>query len=727
MIMKSSKQKLVFRKKILALSVLMAIGVAHADEDEDVVKLTKNESSVSVGAGNITGYSADRSIFTQYNGMRNNDVNILLDINVLKLNDEKGLWTKIEGHNLLLDDREFIYSQNKQGDWKYSLEYNEITHHEIRTINTGLRGAGSLSPTIVSLSAPGAGSNLNLQLQRQSETLGVEKWITPSLLFETTFKNEDKTGARLSGEGITCTNGSPLSRFACGGTASLGGAVLMLPEPVSTNTKQIEAKLNYSGEKFLVSGGYYGAFFTDNYGSMNPNLTDPSNAANPNFNSHATNLLGYLSSPIALQPNSQSQQLYVSGNYAFTPTTHSTFKYAYTHATQNESFSNMGLTGAPNGVSSLGGEVDTNLAQFGLTARPMPKLTLLANVRYEDKNDKTPTASYNVLSSPLTTAPTYSNNYSSSSTKVNGKIEAAYQLPDHYRATFGVDYATVQRAAPPTSSGAATDLGLALGGMRANTREVGYRAELRRSFTDTFNTAIIYVHSQRSGDDWTFYGNGHTSTQPINVNGTLPMTMMDRNRDKVRWTADWSPISKLSFQFNAEEGKDTYTGPIETGMRDTNMSSLGVDAVFILSESWKLTGYLSKSDQTLHVNHTAQYLAELTDVNTSVGFGVIGKPTSKIDVGGNISYMNDSNRYDQTGGGLPDVNYEVTSLKLFGKYSLQKNSDFRVDLVHQASTLNEWSWGSNGQAFAYTDNTTVTLQPHQCVTFLGGSYVYKFR
>jgi hypothetical protein len=106
---------------------------------------------------------------------------------------------------------------------------------------------------------------------------------------------------------------------------------------------------------------------------------------------------------------------------------------------------------------------------------------------------------------------------------------------------------------------------------------------------------------------------------------------------------------------------------------------------------------------------------------------VIGKPTGKIDVGGNLSYMNDSNRYNQTDGGLPDVTYRVTSLKFFGKYELQKNSDFRVDLVHQVTTLDEWTWGSNGQAFAYSDNTTVTLQPHQCVTFLGASYVYKFR
>ncbi len=76
---------------------------------------------------------------------------------------------------------------------------------------------------------------------------------------------------------------------------------------------------------------------------------------------------------------------------------------------------------------------------------------------------------------------------------------------------------------------------------------------------------------------------------------------------------------------------------------------------------------------------------------------------------------------------MPDVTYRVTSLKLFGKYALRKNSDIRVDLVHQNVKLDEWTWGNNGTPFAYSDNTTVSMQPNQNVTFLGASYVYKFR
>ena len=153
------------------------------------------------------------------------------------------------------------------------------------------------------------------------------------------------------------------------------------------------------------------------------------------------------------------------------------------------------------------------------------------------------------------------------------------------------------------------------------------------------------------------------------------------------------------------------------------------------SENWKLTGYANQASQTLHVDHNIGYMAELENVNTSLGIGVVGKPSSKLELGGELSSMDDSNRYKQSmatgaaivGGGLPDVTYRVTSLKLFGKYALQKNANIRVDLVHQSVQFNEWSWGYNGTPFAYSDNTSVSMQQNQSVTFLGARYIYKFR
>ena len=74
--------------------------------------------------------------------------------------------------------------------------------------------------------------------------------------------------------------------------------------------------------------------------------------------------------------------------------------------------------------------------QAGLTSNPMPKLTLLANFRYEDRDDKTPVLLY------LTPPPTTSDggNEPRSIRTTTGKVEASYSLPNAFRLTGGIDY-----------------------------------------------------------------------------------------------------------------------------------------------------------------------------------------------------------------------------------------------------------------------------------------------
>lgn len=53
-------------------------------------------------------------------------------------------------------------------------------------------------------------------------------------------------------------------------------------------------------------------------------------------------------------------------------------------------------------------------------------------------------------------------------------------------------------------------------------------------------------------------------------------------------------------------------------------------------------------------------------------------------------------------------------------------TDIRVDLIHQRTKLDEWTWGYNGVPFAYSDNTTVTLNQNQgagvfCLAFTAGA------
>ena len=735
MAMRIPKQRFGFSQKLLGLALLAAFGPAHAQEDE-VAQLVKPDSTVSVGLGVASGDSKDRAIFGQYNGMRTGDSRLMLDFGIVKRDDAMGLWTSFEGRNLGLDNRELRFSQQKQGDWKYSAEFDQISRHDPRTINTGVLNAGTTTPTVASLAAPGTGTELNLDTRRKGILLGAEKWLTPNLLFEASFKTEDKDGSRLFGRGITCA-AFPNSFNICGNTATPTGAILMLPEPINSTTKQFEAKLNFSGEKFMLSGGYYGSFFTNANVSLNPlvngNLWNPNGTLLNTGIAPGNALVGLLQQPMALPPDNQAHQLYISGNYAFTSTTRATFKYAYTHATQNEAYPAV-FANSP--TANLGAKVDTSLAQIGLTARPMAKLSLLANLRYEDKNDKTPLALYN-LTGLATNPANFFTNDQNSSTRLNGKLEASYRLPESTRATLGIDYASVKRGFP-----ASTTVVSGITALREDTQELGYRAELRRSFADTLNAAVSYVSSKREGSNWLkpnalpLTGVTELSDLAIyNRTGAFPMTLEDRQRDKLKVSADWTPMDMLSLQLMFEDGKDTYSAPTEKGLRDSGVRSYGVDAAYTLSEKWKLTGYWNRGSQTLHVDHSTGYLAELGNTNTSLGLGVAGKPASKFEVGGDLSYMNDRNRYQQSlssgaalaGDGLPDVSYRVTRLKLFGKYALEKNADIRVDLVHQRAKLEEWTWGYNGTPFVYSDNTTVSLQPNQNVTFLGASYIFRLK
>lgn len=718
--MRTPKTQFDFSRSILALAVLAAIGSAYAEDDE-VTQLTQAESTASAGLVGVTGNNKDRAIYGQYNGRRLDGSNLLLDVDYVKRDDALGLWTNFKGSNLGLDTQELSFSQNRQGDWKYAVEYSELVRRDPRTINTGLVYAATTTPTVVSVATAGAGRDIDLDLRRKAASLSAEKWITSSLLFEASVKSENKDGARLSGIGVAC---SPLLTITC---STLSGAILMLPEPVSTTTKQFEARLNYSGDKFLVSGGYYGSFFSNANGSINPtisgNLYNPDGSVLDLSTTPGSSLAGYLQQPVALPPDNQAQQLYVSGNYAFTKATHATFKYSYTHATQSADFSSMGLSGAPAGVSNLGGVMDSTLVQFGVTARPMTLLSMLANLRYEDKADKTPLALYNGA---------YTNDLNSSR-KLNGKLEASYKLPDNYRATLGVDYATVHRDLPVATAAVLNPAIPPLAGLREDTKEIGYRAELQRSMSETINASIAYTRSVRNGGSWLGIGPPNTTGNPST--DTYPMTMEDRTRNKVRLSADWTPISSLSLQFMLEGGSDLYESPTNKGLRESAMNSIGVDAAYAMSDNWKLTGYINQGTQTLHVDHNVGYVAELEDVSTTLGLGVIGKVTTKLEVGGDLSLMDDTNHYKQSmatgaaivGGGLPDVTYRMSRIKLYGKYAIQKNGNVRIDLVQQSVQFDEWTWGSNGTAFTYSDNSSVSMQQNQSVTFLGASYIYKFK
>jgi MtrB/PioB family decaheme-associated outer membrane protein len=724
----------------LALAVLGALGPVHAqtgDAKPAEEKTSQAQASVTVGGAWVSGDSADRAFFGQYNGLRDQSFYGLLDFDYRRRDTASGTSTGLLGTNLGLQTRELNFYWQRQGDWKFTADYGELVRREPRTINTGLIGAGSTSPQVFHLGGgTGSGSDLDLQTKRQGFGLGFAKWLGPTLEFQASLKSENKDGSRIFGIGMNCPS---TVAATCGPTTGInaGSAVLLLPEPINSNHSQIEARLNYAGEKLRISGGYYGSFFNNSNGALTPiipgSLNNPLGTPLPLSNG----LQSILSNPVALPPDNQAHSFDVAGNYAFTPTTRANFKLAYSLARQDQDFAGAGLIGAPAGVSNLDGQVNTTLAQLGLVSRPLKGLTLLAEGRYEDRNDKTPIALYNIEG-----AATYTNrDYSLQ--RIRGKLQATYQFTPAYQGAVGVDYESIDRAGfTPTSAVSGVSA------LREDTDETSFRVELRRRMTETFSGEIKFISSDRDGSNWLRPNSGRGVTEitdpasGFDSTAIFSPTLADRRRDQVKVLATWTPTDALLLHFSAAGGKDRFSAPSEYAVRDSRMDLYSIDVNYALSDAWNVNGFASYGHQKLNQARPAGAVLAFDNTNTTIGAGTAGRISETIEVGGSFAFIDDKNVYEQSldplanpssgallaaTGGLPDIRFKQAEFRLFGKYMLAKNSTLRLDALYQRTKYNDWGYEYNGVPFAFSDNTTASIQQEQNVTYIGVSYIYAWR
>jgi MtrB/PioB family decaheme-associated outer membrane protein len=696
--------RLAFPLAAIAAALLSVYGPALAEDGDAMKSFTKPESSIRLGAVQMAGDGPD---FGKYTGVRDEGFQAVIDLDLVKRNDETGTWVKAAARNFGPDNRDLRISHERQGDWGYYFDYNQTPRYEPLSIRTGMTGVGT---TAQSHPTPGAApttlkNDAQLKTEREGYGLGFSKQLGGGFDVQLSARSEDKDGTRM---------------------ASLyhSNLIAFFTEPINSTTRQYEGTIGYKGKKLYLSGGYYGSSYT------NQNAKYDARSAN----TAAVPVFSVI--PVALPQDNESHQLFLSGGYAFTPTTKGTFKVSSTRATQNDDFFTRANTITPanativgTGRTSLGGRVDTTLVQMGLTSRPMPKLSLLANVRYEDRDDKTPRVQY--LQS---TTGRDGFNVPMSREQLTCKAEASYQLPMAMRLTGGIDVENTKRSVTPT---------LRQISWREKNDETSYRLELRRSLSDTLNGAVSYVQSKRGGSDF-MAANNSGSADVID-----PIHWADRDRKKVRLSMDWAPIESLSLQFMLDAANDRYDSAGRLLGPDTGKGRLySIDAAYNLSDSWQATAWVSRDEN--HMNQSTItsangtlvpaivpvtvpvtpiiWQAQLSNVGDAVGFGVRGKPSARLKVGADLQFVEDTNKYglprlSASVGSLPAIHNRTTSLKLFGTYAVEKNSSIRLDYVYDRRTTDDWTW--NNWTYGVAD-TTVIQDKNQNVQFIGVSYIHKF-
>jgi len=674
-----------FRLTAIAAAIITAFGTAHAAEADEVSALTKPESKIEFGLGYVDD---DNRQFGKYNGLNEQGGYGLLNIDAVKRDDATGTWLKFRGRDLGLDSRELRFDHEKQGDWGYYIEFNQIPRYEPYQAFTGISGIGG---NALNVPNPAARTSLvDLETKRDRIGLGFSKQWMDNWNIKVDYRNEEKTGTRLWGRGT-----SNRMEFA--------------PEPIDSTTRQLEATLGYTGKNLQLSGGYYGTMYNNQYNGITFTGGPPGAGLNaaPEF------------SPIALPPDNSSHQLFLSGGYAFTPTTQGNFKVAYAKARQDDAFvtgANVPL--APGVGTNLQGRIDTTLVQMGLVARPMPKLTLSGSLRYDDRDDKTPIIRYGT---PGTS--TDGNNEPRSIRTTGGKLEAGYLLPMAFRLIGGIDYDEKKRNTSP----------LRIVSFREKTEETAYRAELRRSMSDTVTGALSYIYSERDGSPFLLTT---INTGAAGSNVLAPIHLADRNRDKVRLSVNWQAAEPLSLQFVLDNARDKYEGDRDgsgLGPRKGTAEGYSIDGVYSFTENVQGNAFFSRNDtkldQATRTSGGQPWAAALRNIGDSYGIGINGKPYKWLELGGDLSFSDIKDSYTQnaiTGApvaGLPDVTTKMTRLKLFAKYALQKNTGIRFDYIYDRFSTNDWTWSN----WTYSDGTQMLQEPVQKVNFLGVAYYYRWQ
>lgn len=666
-----------------ALAALAPAAQVLADEEEDLKALTTLQSEVSAGLGYV---DRDNRRFGQYSGLNEKGAVLLLDADVVRRNDATGTWLKLNVRNLGLDSRSLRFEHSRQGDWGYYIDASQTPRDEPRVPRTGLQGAGSANQVVVATPA-GTGPLLELDTRRDALGLGFDKSLGAGWNVEVRFRNEEKKGSRLYGQGTF-------------------GNVRFLTDPIDYTTRQFDAAVNYSGEQLQLAGGYYGTDFE-----------------NANLALNVTNGVAGLS-PAALPPGNQSHQYHVTGGYTFTPTLRGSFKMAVGSIRQRDRF-----PVAPTTVSrdTLDGRIDTRLFQAGLSARPLARLSILANVRRDERDDRTPIEPY-LVTGVGATSTFDGTNEPRSVTTTAGKLEGTYQLPAGLRATLGVDREEKQRNQYRLRSVSSRD----------ETQETTARAELRRAIGETLTGAVSFARSEREGSPFldNILNNGTAGSNKI-----APLHLADRKRYKVGGSLGWAPTDAVDVQFRADRARDDYEQRNfeQLGMREGEATLYSMDANVRLSESWEANGFASKAknaSQNAVCSSPANgaactgqlWAADLVSRGESIGFGLRGKASPALKLDAELVHSRFGESYGLlplTGAaipGLPDVTTRVTTLRLAGDYALHKMASVGVQFVQEQYRTNDWTWAN----WTYSDGTRVFEDPNQTVNFVGFTYRQRF-
>jgi len=219
-----------------------------------------------------------------------------------------------------------------------------------------------------------------------------------------------------------------------------------------------------------------------------------------------------------------------------------------------------------------------------------------------------------------------------------------------------------------------------------------------------------------------------------------PLQLADRTRNMIRGKLGWAASERVDLNFVADVSKDEYGGR-QLGLQDGRATHFAVDAGFRATDVWTVTGWLSSDDNKATLNSCEAasstgvcpgtvadpiWSAKMRNSGFALGAGLRGKPRERLEVGGDLQWMNDSTKYDQSPldpnvQPLPEVTVKRTTFKLFARQAVDKKMSVRAQYIFDRFQSDDFNWAN----YTYGDGTMVLPNNSQKVHFIALQLMYS--
>ena len=626
-------------------------------------------SDIELGVGYVTD---DAYFFGRYNGLQTRGAYLVGDIDAEEFDEEGRFWS-VRGTNLGLESRYLRLEGGKQGRHKFFLEWDELPNYMNNTGRTPFLGVGTDTLTLpsgFSLGPPVSDLHpLELQTKRERIKAGAGFVIKQRWLFDIDFSHENKEGVEAMGGAIATGTTQLVQRTSAS----------ILPEPVKQDTNLVNATLTYAGDQGQLDLKYHASFFDNSLASLS--WQDPFNPTTG-------------AGSLALAPDNEFHQLSLAGGYTLPHRSRLTGVASVGRMTQNEQFQpySVGGTGSTLPSSSLDGEVWLFNGQLKLASRPINKLRLNAELRYDERDNQTPvqTYSYVILDSGGGGGAVDNNPYSHKKALFN--IDANYRFNAISSLRGGYRYEAIERSR--------FDAG------RVDTDENALFAKFKIKPHATVDLELYGETSSRDGSEFDQQGYQNPLMRKYNL--------ADRDRTTAGGLINVMATEKLFLGARADYSEDDYTDT-QIGLTEASQPTVTLDFTYTPVNNLTTYGYYTWENIQSRQNGndvtqtgsgpgggavptTGLWQADFDDNFDTFGIGGKWTGLGKWDLGADLVYSKAIGHIDMKHSDpsiavdqFPDNKTEMASIKLWTDYHYSKQLTYKLGYWYEEYLADNWA------------------------------------